>query len=242
MSSPASSTSTVKSVRFAPVNDTIAYSPPPPLVHGDSDVDSPPLRTPPQLPHSLPPSSSSPINCEFRRGSRSPPAEVLSIFTLLGPNARSLKYNVAIDPAVSSSTSRSLTQEMLDAAATKPPVEELYIVSKYLPWKIPIQPSQNGNGYVSVSDVLRGLHFALRQRVTEEEFLDSTSATDGSRLRVDQAFHERAEALRRVDRAKAREETRRRIDYLGDNLLFAGLSPTWRNNEWRLSVRPWIAT
>lgn len=114
-----------------------------------------------------------------------------------------------------------MTPEVLSEPATNPPLANIVLVSRYLPWEIPIQASDQ---YVTVSDALGGLYRALRQDVTETEIL---LEKDDVRKQILKAFEQRCRRLERIDASRANTERKfglRRVDFLAGNNRFRGFS------------------
>lgn len=159
----------------------------------------------------------------------------VSIHPILGGKlAAQTNVDISLDPAITHIKSRLLTPLVLAEPATSPPLGELFLLSKYLPWKIQILPSTNS--WVTVSDVLGGLYCALRLRVTAEEYNRTPSK---EKPFVDAAFEQRCEKTKQISSSTAkaeRQKGRRRIDFMMGNHSFQGLSPTDKPDEWKVSA------
>ncbi|KAJ7583032.1 hypothetical protein C8J56DRAFT_956373 [Mycena floridula] len=222
---------TGKTVRFAQVDRAYSVASsedtPSPAFSGSTLSSSPSPRTPPSL---LPDSSyrSLPPK-DFFPGS-------VAVHDILGPAMASrFNYDVSLDPAHTLYDSPLLTSRVLREAATSPPLPQIFVVSRYLPWKLSILPSSRSPGaFVTVGDVLGGLHCALRIKVTDKEYELSPQAL------VKEAFEKRWGRILPIDPQAAKVERskgKKRIDFLMGQNRFNGLSTTDRPNELRLSVK-----
>jgi len=102
-----------------------------------------------------------------------------------------------------------------------------------LPWPVDIHASSAS--YVTVGDVLQGIHRALRSHVSAKEWNESSPNTQE---RVREAYYRRCK--RTQNHKEWEDENRnglRRIDWLGKTRMFAGLKAGRRDGEWVLCVR-----
>ncbi|KAG8963261.1 hypothetical protein FRC03_003207 [Tulasnella sp. 419] len=106
--------------------------------------------------------------------------------------------------------------------AVVPRVPKMRIVCKNLPWPIVVK---NPTG-VTIRDVLEALHTELQKPFTEGEWW---IAQDEDRKRVSDAWERGCAANSGLKRKK--EDGLKRVDWLGDHTLFAGLSRTSRGDE-----------
>ncbi|KAF5357165.1 hypothetical protein D9756_006853 [Leucocoprinus leucothites] len=145
-----------------------------------------------------------------------------------------------------------VTSEDLSAAATEPPLPSLTIICPHLAWDIHVAPApvpsaspyspegaEQRDYYVTVHDVLRCLHRALRQVVTPEEY-DSLAPPGPTRDAVNAAYHARCARIEDVGKRMRDEKFGiRRIDFLHGMNVFRGLAGTLSGPHiWELNVAP----
>ncbi|KAM6501598.1 hypothetical protein JOM56_001575 [Amanita muscaria] len=135
----------------------------------------------------------------------------------------------------------------LEELATNPSLSQMTITSPMLGMMSPDafgSPTGGaGTGYITVLDVLLALYTSLRMIVHPSEYKTLTRSpvspthTEES---VTSAFWAR---IASVQDPKKREEQRRkgvrRIDFLGSDTKFLGLTGTLKNDEWELELGDW---
>ena len=91
---------------------------------------------------------------------------------------------------------------------------------------------------MTIADVLDAIYRALRNAATEAEYREIP--TQERRLRVDSAYRRRYKRLPDVKDYEAEKAGgMRRIDFLAEKNIFAGLSSTSRGPDvWELNVQP----
>lgn len=151
----------------------------------------------------------------------------------LSPDSLSFDYNLNLPP-----TSDMLndfgtrTNHIWAAPATYPTSNSMMVVCDQLPWALRIDPIRNGS-YISVSDVLLGLHHSLRKNVKQDEF-DTLSLQ--RRKVVSLAYQERCDALYNSVRYKVElSNGLKRIDFLTGRSKFSGIKPG-KKGEWVLVI------
>ncbi|KAF8638742.1 hypothetical protein AX17_001983 [Amanita inopinata Kibby_2008] len=207
----------------------VSPSPSPPLSISSSPSPPPPSPSyspsPPPLTHSDPPSS------RYIQSSIASRTKIHNLLTFSPLSYPPLLHDISQSPMLVEK--RCSTQE-LSEPATEPPLQRLTLTCPLLPWQLTISPfAQTGlremAGFVTVQDVLRGLHAQLRQRVRRPEYddLDRHEAE-----LVNEAYWRRCAG---VEDEKAREVQRRngvrRIDFLKGQHRFLGLSGTIKGGE-----------
>lgn len=149
-----------------------------------------------------------------------------------------LQYNfdISTDPAITLCGSPFLKPDILREPATSPPLQEIYVVSNLLPWKLRILASKYD--FVSVSDVLGGLYCALRIPVKYGEYEGQRPEIKAA---VSQAFERRVQTLARIDTIAAQAERQKglkRIDFMKGSHNFAGFTnDNARPNELIMHIR-----
>jgi len=112
------------------------------------------------------------------------------------------------------------------------------IIHRHLPWTIRVVPMRKPGTYVTIADVLDAIFHTLRLTATEGEYRKIPSQE--MQQRVDVAYRRRYKRLQdagEYEREKGRGV--RRIDFLVENNIFAGLSSTGRGPDvWELNVQP----
>ncbi|KAK0499366.1 hypothetical protein EDD18DRAFT_1150878 [Armillaria luteobubalina] len=136
---------------------------------------------------------------------------IIKLHEYLRPSNLSIDFAKDISPYIT---------DIPDEPATSPALlEDMVLVSKYLPWRIHISPG-------SVRDMIVALYTALRIKVTEEEL----KAEGGARVRS--AFANRVDGM-------AEEEKRRgvrRIDFLLGFTRFVGVEATDEPGVWKICL------
>jgi hypothetical protein len=209
-----------KTVHWADQNKTYSYSssstPSPASTSSTLSTSPGPLTPPPLSPSAFP--------------SKEVGLVVLHI-VLTSEMASQYHFDISKDPAQTNST--VLTPQVLAEAATSPPLSEILLVSRYLPWRLEILPSSSKpDAFVTVSDVLGGLYCALRIAVKEGEF---NSLAETGQRKVKEAFKKRC--ADKDAEEKEREKGMKRIDYMMGHHRFAGLSLTQLPHEFKVSAR-----
>ncbi|KDQ51435.1 hypothetical protein JAAARDRAFT_530294 [Jaapia argillacea MUCL 33604] len=189
---------------------------------------SPTNQIPPAAPgapyiHTVPlPESPSPPT---RSLSNSPPSRNVVVGPLVvhpaltSQNPLSLLFNV-VEPISQIQYRRPLNPSCLDEPATNPSTTSLSIHIPQLPiWSFTVE---NPRG-VTVSDVLNRLHAKLRGRISRTEWQGSFSKTT-------QNMGVAAFNARTSGDESARNDGMKRMDLLGSNTFFAGLT-TPRNSD-----------
>lgn len=150
-----------------------------------------------------------------------------------------LEYDLALPISQARLTSTRAASDTLSSRdrarpATSPPLPYMRLKSEYLPWSIEIHPAGSAS-YVTVGDVLEGIHRALRHHVSKPEWLDTSESTKSL---VQASFY------RRIGRSHSHREWReeytqglRRIDWVGRKTVFAGLRASRRKEDWVLGMR-----
>ncbi|KAL0066312.1 hypothetical protein AAF712_006743 [Marasmius tenuissimus] len=202
-------------VRFSDEQTILTLTPSP--THSNSTLPGSPGPTSPPNPFS--PLAGSPLQTDL---SLLPMDEIHSVLRLR--SRPRFSFDVSKDPAKTPSLSEELTQELRAEPATVPPLPYVTLVSRCLPWAIEVQSSSNAqDAFVSVADVIGGLHCALRIRVTKAEF-DLQQHQD----EITAAFEERCHRVAKEEGEAAAELERTkglmRIDFLRGRSKFMGLS------------------
>jgi hypothetical protein len=145
-----------------------------------------------------------------------------------------LKYDVSQPPSTIKPNVLSIPPHALSELATTPPIPSMIIHCPHLPWTIKILPSSTK--YVTVRDVFDGIYRSLRHAVLEPEFQCLPSAE--ARYSVNNAYTRR---YKRLEDPQARELEKskglKRVDFLGERILFTGLSSTMEGpHVWFLSM------
>jgi len=112
------------------------------------------------------------------------------------------------------------------------------IIHRHLPWTIRVVPTHKPGTYVSISDVLDAIFGTLRLTATEGEY--RKIPTQEMQQRVDIAYRRRYKRLQDAQQYQ-KEKMRgvRRVDFLAEKNIFAGLSSTPRGPDvWELNVLP----
>lgn len=131
------------------------------------------------------------------------------------------EWAVSTNPDVVFTESQSLTSRTLMEAATTPPLPEIVLLSRRLPWRIGIQASDT---YVTIDDVISGLHRILQRTVSDTEL---AKESEEQRKSLREAFEQRCRKLEQIDLNRAHNERSngmRRLDFLMGNHRFLGLS------------------
>ncbi|KAJ7590515.1 hypothetical protein C8J56DRAFT_535969 [Mycena floridula] len=109
----------------------------------------------------------------------------------------------------------------LSDPATSPPLPSLEIISAFLPWRLRILPQRQS--YLTIGDVLSGIHYSLNLLVTKAEF--DHESTDANRL-ITEAFVARCKLLDPQVQQREKSKGLKRVDFLQKNVSFLGLSPS----------------
>ncbi|KAJ7064006.1 hypothetical protein C8F01DRAFT_1367440 [Mycena amicta] len=139
-----------------------------------------------------------------------------------GDHSPLLHYDLSLPPSTMTAHN-NLPTSVLHEPATYPPQRTLLLASPHLPYAISVSAS-SPSGFVTVADVLSGLHVALRARVSKEEF--EALGSHRAMRRVSEAYTARYMRLQ-GHRGYADEKSGgvRRIDLLTGHTRFRGLSP-----------------
>lgn len=162
------------------------------------------------------------------------------LHTLLSRGSTKLAYDLSTPP-VPNATIRHLaypiSQSLWDQPTTNPPVPAMEIECVLLPWKITVVPSQHSRyTHVTFNDVFGAIYHSLRKQVTEAEFISVSSQS--LRTQIDNAYKRRYKRLQEYSHyEKERDAGLRRVDFLGENVMFDGLScNTDGRAQWTLHV------
>ncbi|KAG6854802.1 hypothetical protein C0991_001229 [Blastosporella zonata] len=136
----------------------------------------------------------------------------------------------------------SLHHSHINDLATEPPLPCMTITCASLEgWAIRVEASQPGCG-VTILDVMHAIWTGLRASVTEAEY---RRLSPEMRRRVDYAFHHRYQTVGLNEQGIAREKAQamekskglKRVDFLGEMVLFRGFQSTLKGSEvWELVV------
>ncbi|KAJ3574473.1 hypothetical protein NP233_g1743 [Leucocoprinus birnbaumii] len=148
--------------------------------------------------------------------------------------APSFDFDVSIDPANNPiMRNNHQLERILNEPAVGTRITSLTIISRHLPWEIVI--SSSTYPFVTISDVLGGLHRALRLPVRQEEFQRESTEEQGA---ISAAYYRRCE---RLPEGRARElesfKGVKRVDFLAGATRFMGLSKTDRPNVWSIKFK-----
>ncbi|KAF9257292.1 hypothetical protein L218DRAFT_948111 [Marasmius fiardii PR-910] len=144
----------------------------------------------------------------------------------------SLNFDVTLGLSALTARYRPLPTPVLSEPAVSPPVSSLLLKTDLLPWTIPVYASSNGY-FVTVRDVLDGIHMGLRRNVSHDEWNSIPSRKD--QLRVKEAYERRYSRI--PDYQLLREEKQggvRRVDYLCRRTRFMGVVPSKRSGVWEI--------
>lgn len=139
-----------------------------------------------------------------------------------------LNYNVSLFPTPGVTLNHPLynMSSLWDHPMTNPPMPfmEVECAAAGFPWKITISPSRKSTPYITFRDFFSSLYYNLRKRATQAEYEQVKSAR--LQRHIVNAYQRRYERLADCDQYE--EERRgglRRVDFLGEYVQFAGLSP-----------------
>jgi len=122
-----------------------------------------------------------------------------------------------------------------DHPVTNPPTPFLEVECALLPWKITISPSRNSiHPYITFRDFFGSLYYNLRKQVKQAEY----DQVNSPRLQahIDNAYKRRYKRIADYDQyEKELQGGVRRVDFLGEYVQFAGLSPN-SNGRWTLQM------
>jgi hypothetical protein len=111
------------------------------------------------------------------------------------------------------------------------------IIHRYLPWTIKVVPMRKPGTYVSIADVLDAIFNTLRLTTTEGEYRQIP--TQEIQQRVDVAYRRRYKRLQAGEYEREKARGVRRVDFLLEKNIFAGLSSTGRGPDvWELNMQP----
>ncbi|KDR79341.1 hypothetical protein GALMADRAFT_137189 [Galerina marginata CBS 339.88] len=131
-----------------------------------------------------------------------------------------IEYNLSEPPTAMIPLMHPIPSNLLEQPATQPLFPFIEVVCPRLPWRITIH--SHLKPYVTVGDVLEGLHRALRTNVTPAEF--ALLPSDEARQDVTNAYKVRYKSISdreqyRVEKAKGIK----RVDFLGKYNIFKGI-------------------
>ena len=164
-------------------------------------------------------------------GSDALPVGAIAVNPLLAPTVLSWDVRRPFVPYVEEWPQQE--REKLSQHATMPPTALLEIQSLHLPWKVEVRPRMP-NLHVTVLDVLAAIHAALKPQITRGEW-DRFDLV-GKRQTV-AARNVRVQEYDPARQAEEMYEHPRRIDYLGESTLFAGLIPAPRRGPNTLKLK-----
>lgn len=132
----------------------------------------------------------------------------------------------------------SISSQIFSQPATNPPLPYMTIIHRQLPWTIRVVPTRKPGTYVTVGDVLEAIYHRLRLTATEMEYRNIP--TQDMKERVDMAYRRRYKRLQQDGGEYEKEKARgvRRIDFIGEKNIFAGLGSTGKGPDvWELQVQ-----
>ncbi|KAJ7596832.1 hypothetical protein C8J56DRAFT_918446 [Mycena floridula] len=122
--------------------------------------------------------------------------------------------------------------QLLAECATNPPLPSLEIICDFLPWRLKIVAQRLP--YVTIGDVLSGIHYNLNRLVTEDEF--NKVPTNAIQRQITEAFVARCKLDPRSQQTE-RAKGLKRVDFLMKNVTFLCLSSSSRGpSTFRLHV------
>ncbi|KZT71543.1 hypothetical protein DAEQUDRAFT_110891 [Daedalea quercina L-15889] len=138
-------------------------------------------------------------------------------------------------------TGTGLTVAELSQPATHPGIKKMTITCDMIPqWPLKIEPEERDRGGfltipfltrddvpITLGDVLMKIHRHLQQRITQVEWKRLSSAEE---VAVSRAYTRRCHTFPSAE-ALERNQGVRRVDYLLEKYMFAGLVPTGNNQE-----------
>lgn len=139
----------------------------------------------------------------------------IAIHPALDVHERQLIYHVS-QPSSSATVSNHPITSILSQSASNPPLPLIQLSCKGLPWAITITPSTGP--YVTVFDVLEGLHSSLRLGITSQEY---EGAPSSDRPLINAAFEHRWRRESVMD-PKVRMKGVKRIDFLKEKGCLLG--------------------
>lgn len=238
-----SSRRTIRSVRFAEVDEAIPDVDTPSPTLSSSPLSSPGLETPSSSPIDplFSPTSSHYLPCIPLPLQADPLVDgFLTIHQILAlPLTGTLpfKFDVTRDPArtLEFDSSSILTPAVLAEPATTPPLDVMVLNCEDFPWQFVIRP-QNSKEFVTVSDVLSGIYASLRIPVNYGDFY---GLSEEKQSMITQTFFHRYDRHGETE-AKEKEKAKgvKRADFLVGRNAFAGLCPTRSPLAWELTLSP----
>ncbi|KDR72854.1 hypothetical protein GALMADRAFT_252156 [Galerina marginata CBS 339.88] len=131
-----------------------------------------------------------------------------------------IEYNLSEPPTAIIPLMHPVPSNLLEQPATQPLFPFIDVVCPRLPWRITIH--SHSKPYVTVGDVLDGLHRALRTNVTPAEF--ALLPSDEAKRDVTNAYKVRYKSISdpeeyHVEKAKGVK----RVDFLGKYNIFRGI-------------------
>jgi len=124
-----------------------------------------------------------------------------------------------------------------DHPVTNPPTPFMEVECALLPWKITISPSRNSiHPYITFRDFFGSLYYNLRKQVKQAEY----DQVNSPRLQthIDNAYKRRYKRIPDYDQYEQELQGGvRRVDFLGEYVQFAGLSPNSNGrSRWTLQM------
>ncbi|KAF8202135.1 hypothetical protein BJ912DRAFT_429497 [Pholiota molesta] len=149
-----------------------------------------------------------------------------------------VSYDLRIHPSSRHDLNLPFRNHPLDAIDLTQPVSspltsQLVLWHRKLPWYINIQASHPSRG-VTIQDLLEGIYEELELPIGYHEYC-TAELTSGDRDMLNMAFQKRC----RGNKGEIRRGVRR-IDFLGQECCFAGISRS-RNGTWELKTIPYVA-
>jgi hypothetical protein len=158
---------------------------------------------------------------------------------IAGPVHFNYDLSLAPTPGVTLNHPTYHVSSLWDQPVTNPPTAFIEIDCALLPWKITISPSRNSSQpYITFRDLFGCLYYNLRKQVTQAEYDQLKSPRH--QAHIDSAYKRRYKRIADYDQyEKELQGGVRRVDFLGEYVQFAGLSPSPNGkSKWTLHVAP----